>query len=303
MFRVTVLGSSAALPTRSRGVSSIALEREGELLLFDCGEGTQRQMTTARLSRFEPDVIFISHIHGDHTLGLFGLLMSMSMHDRRSPIKIVGPDRLKKLIVEVFRILGTKLTFPVEFVHAKDGLVHRGTGYRVRAIRTEHPGECYGYRLDEGRRPGKFFPDRAVALGISPGPMFRKLQNGRAVEVRGNKVTPEMVMGPPRRGRSFGYSGDTRPARRLVTFFKGVDILAFDTTFSDEYTTEARLFGHSTASESAMLAERAGVKKLLMTHISQRVSDATVLLEQAKKIHPDSVVAEDLMQFDVPLPR
>jgi ribonuclease Z len=284
-------------------VSSIALEREGELLLFDCGEGTQRQMTVARLSRFEPDVIFISHIHGDHTLGLFGLLMSMSMHDRRSPVRIVGPDRLKKLIVEVFRILGTKLTFTVEFVHAKDGLVHRGAGYRVRAIRTEHPGECYGYRLDEDRRPGKFFPDRAVALGISPGPIFRKLQNGRAVEVGGSRITPEMVMGPPRRGRSFGYSGDTRPARRLVTFFKGVDLLAFDTTFSDEYATEARQFGHSTASESAMLAERAGVKTLLMTHISQRVADATILLEQAKKIHPDSVVAEDLMQFDVPLPR
>lgn len=303
MFRVTVLGSSAAMPTKNRGVTSLAVERDGELLLFDCGEGTQRQMTMAKLSRHDPSVIFISHLHGDHVLGLFGFLMSMSMHDRRTPLKIVGPARLKRLVRGVLEVLGTRLTFDLNFVQAKKGIVHRGEGYRVRATYAQHPGECYSFRLDEDPRPGRFFPERAIALGVTPGPMFKRLQLGRTVKTSKGNVTPSMVMGRPRRGRSFGYSGDTRPARRLVTFFRGVDLLAFDTTFSDEYSKEAKLFGHSTASESALLASKAGVNTLLMIHISPRVSDTSILLKEGRRHHPNVLVAEDFMQMDLPLPK
>jgi ribonuclease Z len=289
------------MPTRSRGLSSIALEREGELLLFDCGEGTQRQMIISPLSHFQPDVILISHAHADHLLGLPGLLMSMGMQDRRRPVKLIGPGKVVEAVGYILKRLGTRLSFQLDCEVARPGLVHRGLGYRIRAARAEHPGEAYSFRLDEDMRPGRFYPERASRLEIPRGPLWHRLQKGRSLLYHGRKVTPEMVLGPPRPGRSFGYSGDTRPASRLVTFFRGVDLLAFDSTYSDAYLEEARAYGHSTASEAATLASKAGVRLLLLTHISPRVTSEEALLLEANREHQNVIVAKDFLQLSVPL--
>lgn len=289
------------MPSRERGLPSVAVEREGELLLFDCGEGTQRQLVSSRLSRFQPDVIFITHSHADHLLGLFGLLMSMSLHDRRENVKLVAPADVEELLSLVMKKLGTQLSFGVEFFSARPGVVHRGKGYVVRASRAFHHGEAYSYRLDEDERPGRFYPEKAIALGIPKGPLWQKLQHGRSVIFKGKRIRPEQVTGPKRPGRSFGYSGDTRPRKELARFFGGVDVLFFDSTYTSEYSDVAKRYGHSTAEEAGMLAKRAKAGILVLYHISHRVSDEQKLLDEAKRYHERVIVAKDFLQVDVPL--
>jgi ribonuclease Z len=303
MFRVTVLGSSAAMPSKERALPSVAVEREGELFIFDCGEGTQRQLVNAKLAKYQPDVILISHIHGDHVLGIFGLLLSMSLHDRREPVTIIGPKEVKELVEYVLSKLNSKVVYDIEFREVKQGIVMKKDEYVIRAVKASHQGDSYSYRLDEKDRPGKFYPEKAKALGIPMGPLWQKLQHGKSIVINGRRVLPEEVVGPKRRGRSFGYSGDTRATKRLRRFFERVDILLFDSTYSDEYSQEARRFGHSTASEAAKLASEAKAGLLVLTHISQRVSDVKKLLKEAKKYHANCVVANDFDQFDIPLHR
>lgn len=303
MFRITVLGSSAAMPSRERGLPSVALEREGELLLFDCGEGTQRQLISAKLSKYQPDVILISHIHGDHVLGIFGLLLSMSLHDRREPVVVIGPKEVKELLDYVFSKLNSRVSYDIQFREVRQGIVMKRDEYTIRAIRASHQGDCYSYRLDEKERPGKFYPEKAKALEIPMGPLWQKLQHGKSIVIKGRRISPEEVVGPSRKGRSFGYSGDTRTTKRLCKFFEGVDILLFDSTYSDDYSREAKKFGHSTASDAAKLASEAKVGMLVLTHISQRVGDTKRLLEEAKKYHLRCVVANDFDQFYIPLHR
>ncbi|MEM3684141.1 MAG: ribonuclease Z [Conexivisphaerales archaeon] len=301
MFRVTVLGSSAAMPSRSRGLPSIAVEREGELFLFDCGEGTQRQLISANISKYQPDAIIISHSHGDHVLGIFGLLLSMSLHGREKPVKLIAPSKVKEMVDFVLGRLNSSLGYDVEFTEVRQGVLLKSDEYVIRAARASHHDEAYSFRLDERERPGKFYPEKAMALGIPRGPLWQKLQHGRSVRLNGKKIRPEEVVGPPRKGRSFGYSGDTRPVKRLQNFFKGVDLLIFDSTYSEEYAAEARRFGHSTAAEAAKLAAAAGVGKLVLTHFSQRISQVSKMVEEARKYHEDVVAAEDLSQFEIPL--
>src|SRR5579875_1523423 len=184
MFRVTVLGSSAAMPSRERALPSIAVEREGELFIFDCGEGTQRQLINAKLAKYQPDVILISHIHGDHVLGIFGLLLSMSLHDRRDPVTIIGPKEVKELVEFVLSKLNSKLFYDVEFREVKRGIVLKTDEYTIRAVKASHQGDSYSYRLDEKERPGKFYPEKAKALGIPMGPLWQKLQHGKSIVIQ-----------------------------------------------------------------------------------------------------------------------
>ncbi|MEM3684556.1 MAG: ribonuclease Z [Conexivisphaerales archaeon] len=297
-----MLGSSAATPTRERGLPAVALERNGELILFDCGEGTQRQMMLSRLSRLDPSKILITHQHGDHVLGLFGLLLSMAMHDRKSPLHIVAPNSVKDLLECVMKKTEAKIPYDIIFTKVSEGTVIKGRDYKIRAKKAEHHGEAYCYRLDENMRPGVFYPEKARALGIPEGPLWHRLQVGKKIKHNGKVVLPSEVTGPKRRGRSFGYSGDTRVTAKLVNFFKGVDLLVFDSTYTEQFKKEAMLYGHSTASQAAKLAMKAGVKKLILTHVSARVSDEEHLLNEAKEFHQNVYAAKDFDSFDIPFP-
>ena len=298
---MTVLGTAAAAPTRERGLPAVALEREGELLLFDCGEGTQRQMAIAKPAVSNPKFIFITHLHGDHLLGLFGLIQSLALQDRAEPLPVFGPrglDRIIKFNIDSLRVF---MPYRIVFHRVTPGVVLRGKEFTVRAQRTMHTDDSYAYRLDEASRPGKFYPEKALQLGVPRGPLWGRLQGGRSVKVGSRVVLPREVSGPRRKGRSFGYSGDTRPTRELVRFFQGVDLLVFDGTFSEEYAEKAKEYLHSTVTEAAELAAEAKVGRLLLTHLSARTNDTDMLRNQAMKHFKPVEIAEDFSTVELPL--
>jgi len=302
MFKVTVLGTAAATPTRERGLPALALQREGKLLLFDCGEGTQRQMMLARPPLSNPDYIFVSHMHGDHVLGIPGLLQSLALQDRRKALNIFGPKGLKEFVECNLEALKVNLPYKLILRKTKVGTILEEEAFVVRAEKTEHADESYAYRLDERSRPGRFHPEKALSLGVPRGPLWKKLQDGRAVKVNGELVRPSQVLGPRRRGRSLGYSGDARPTERLARFFRRVDLLVFDGTYSSEYADKAMQYSHSTVEEGAKLAAKARVGRLILTHISARMNDEAALLEQAKSAFRNAEIAHDFLSVELPLP-
>jgi ribonuclease Z len=301
-FRVTVLGTAAAAPTRERGLPALAVEREGMTLLFDCGEGTQRQMVSARPSVSNPKHILITHLHGDHLLGLLGLIQSMALQDRREPLHIYGPGGLDRIVQFNISALRVYVPFEVRFKRVTPGLVLKEKEFTIRAHRTKHTADSYAYRLDEASRPGRFYPEKALALGVPKGPLWKRLQAGRTVKVAGGSVRPGQVTGPRRRGRSFGYSGDARPTRDLARFFSGVDLLVFDGTYSEEFADKAKEYLHSTVGEAAALAARANVGLLLLTHVSARIGDVGLLKSEAQEKFDRVEVAHDFWSLELPLP-
>ncbi len=300
MLRITFLGTSAAQPTAGRNLTSTAVRRAGELLLFDCGEGTQRQMIRFGTG-FDVAAIFFTHFHADHFLGAIGFLRTLSMLGRDAPLSLYGPRPAQRLL-ETMLFTGTDaLAFPVEIHEIAPGQVVRRSGAEVRAYPTVHRIASVGYALVEDERPGRFHPDRAAALGVPAGPLFGALQRGRPVEAAGRTVRPEEVMDPPRRGRAVVITGDTRPAESTVEAARGADVLIHDSTFGEEERARAEETGHSTAAEAAEVAREAGVRRLVLTHISPRYTrDAPELLAEAKAVFPESVVARDGLTLEVP---
>jgi ribonuclease Z len=301
-MRLFFLGTSGSIPTVKRGLPAIALKRERELLLFDCAEGTQRQMVHARLSPMKIDAIFITHLHGDHFLGLVGLIQTLSLMDRTRPLEVYCPEGERERIEAYLQIPHYTVTFDVRVQELKAGEELRRRGYRILTSNVSHPVPALAYALVEDERPGRFYPEKAVALGVKPGPAFSRLKAGETVRLRdGCTVRPEQVMGPPRPGRKIVYTGDTRPSEYIVELARGADVLIHDCTLADELAEKAAENSHSTPSEAAEVAKRAGVKQLVLIHISPRYEDDSVLLEQAKKIFPNTVVAHDLMELEIPL--
>ncbi|MFQ6053454.1 MAG: ribonuclease Z, partial [Candidatus Bathyarchaeia archaeon] len=290
------------MPTPSRGAAAVAVRRKGEVLLFDCGEGTQQRMVAARIGFRRPMRIFISHLHGDHVLGLPGLLQTMTLLRRERPLQVYGPRGLVDFIKAFSSVLGGP-GFPLE-VHeiVEGGAVFAGSEYRVEAAGADHDVECWSYALVEHPRPGRFHPERARALGVPEGPLWKRLQHGGDVTLGdGRTVKSADVVEPPRRGRKIAYSGDTRPSEALIGLARGADLLIHEATFDDALAERAAEDGHSTASQAAEVAAAARVGMLILTHISSRYPDHGVLLEQARKIFPETRVAEDLMEIEVPL--
>ena len=301
-MKIVFLGTSGSMPTPSRGASAIAIKRKAEVILFDCGEGTQQRMVATRIGFRRPTRIFISHLHGDHILGLPGLLQTMTLLRRKRPLQVYGPRGLHNFIEAFSSILGVP-GFPLEICeHLEEGVVFTGSEYRIKAVRADHDGDCLSYALVENPRPGRFHPERARALGVPEGALWKRLQHGGDVMLDdGALVRSADVVDPPRRGRKIVYSGDTRPTERLVKMAEGANILIHEATFDDSLAERAMEDGHSTASQAAEVAVAAHVGTLLLTHISSRYPDASVLLEQARSIFPDTKVAEDLMEVDIPL--
>jgi ribonuclease Z len=277
------------------------VNREGELILFDCGEGTQQQMMRAKTGMMSLSSIFISHFHADHFLGIPGLIQTMSFLGRSEPLTIYGPEGTREF-TEFFKILGyCNLKYEIRGVELRPDDIVEGEGYVVRALKTEHSIPSLGYALIENPRPGRFNREKAVGLGVPPGPLFAKLQRGNPVEVNGKIVKPEEVMGIPRPGRTIVYTGDTRPCEAVLEASRDADLLIHDGSFADEMADWAEESMHSTAGEVAALAKEAGVRKLVLTHISSRYTDdADPVLKDSKKVFENVVVAEDLMELEVP---
>ncbi|MCQ1535596.1 ribonuclease Z [Methanosarcina sp. KYL-1] len=301
MLRITFLGTGGSLPTRNRNPSAVMVNRKGELLLFDCGEGTQQQMMRAKTGMMSLSSIFISHFHADHFLGIPGLIQTMSFMGRKEPLMIYGPVGTREF-TELFKALGYfNLKYEIRGVDLKPGDILKEEEYVVRAFKTEHSVPSLGYALVENPRPGRFNRERAVELGVPPGPLFAKLQKGNSVEVEGRAVKPEDVMGAPRPGRTIVYTGDTRPCKAVLEASKDADLLVHDGSFADEMADWADESRHSTAGEAAALAKEAGVRQLVLTHISSRYSeDAAPIMNDSKKIFENVIVAEDLMELEIP---
>lgn len=299
---VTFLGTSSAAPTKDRGLPAVAIRREGEVILLDCGEGVQRQVIGKGIGLNREMAVLVTHLHGDHVNGLLGLLQTMGLSQRRKPVAIVGPANLLKWLKATSRLLHMGLTFPIEFHEAKPGVVLTTKSFRVRATRALHSIEAYSYLVEENPRPGEFHPEKARALGIPEGKLWSRLQKGRAVSLGGRKIPSSEVLGPRRPGRKIGYSGDTRPSPRLARFFKGCDLLIFDSTFRHLDRDKAVERKHSTSVEAAELAVRAKVRRLALIHFSARYVKSTPLVREARAVFPNTIAAADGMSVSVDYP-
>jgi ribonuclease Z len=301
-MKLVFLGTGGSIPTSRRGIPAIALKLNGELLLFDVAEGTQRQMALAHLSPMKVSSVFITHLHGDHFLGLAGLVQTMALLFRTSPLEVFCPAGEKERLENYLRVPHYTLTFDVLVRELRPGDEVRRRGYRVLTSGVDHPVPSLAYALVEDERPGRFNVAKALALGLKPGPLFSRLRSGMSVTLEnGRVVRPEEVLGPPRPGRKIVYSGDTRPTDLMIEFARGADVLIHDCTLGDELMEKAQENYHSTPRGAAEVARRAGVKQLVLMHISPRYEDDSILLEEAKKIFPNTLVAQDLMVLDIPL--
>ncbi|MGB9135260.1 MAG: ribonuclease Z [Candidatus Bathyarchaeia archaeon] len=302
-LQIVFLGTGGSVPTVERSLPAIALRRKGELILFDCGEGVQRQMVRASLGLNRKMKVFITHMHGDHVLGLPGLIQTMSLLDRTKVLEIYGPTGLEDFIEAIEKTVRFTLTFPLEVAEVEhEGLICEETEYEVYAAWTDHsaPGLAYGFV--EKPRPGRFYPDKAKALGVPEGVLWSKLQHGERIKMKGKAVEPEDVIGPARPGRKIVYTGDSRSSKGLVKLAKKADLLIHDCTFDDDLAERAEEDGHSTPSQAAQTAKKAGARRLILTHISARYKTTDMLLKQAKKTFPNVNVAEDFMEISLPLP-
>lgn len=300
MLSVTFLGTAGSLPTPERNPSAILVNREGEMVLLDCGEGTQRQMMRAKTGMMRLNCIFLTHLHADHILGIPGLLETMAFQGREEPLIIAGPPKTVRLVESFSSVCYFSRDFDVRAVELEPGDVIRMDGYQVVAIETQHSVPSLGYCLKEDQRLGRFDREAALSLGVPAGPLFGRLQHGLSVEVNGRTVRPEEVMGPPRSGRKIVYTGDTRPCWAVEVASRGADLLIHDAALANEMAEWARETKHSTSGEAAEVASRAGVEQLVLTHISSRYSkDTSPLLMDARAVFKNTIVAEDLMKLDI----
>jgi len=303
-IHVTFLGTAASIPTLQRSLPAVLIQRGNEQFLLDCGEGTQRQMLKAKSGFHKKMKIFISHMHGDHVLGLPGLLQTMALMNRQRAVEIYGPSGIKRFLEGTREALQFALTFPVEIheIHAA-GTVCTEEECAVEAVWANHVMPSLAYAFVEKPRVGKFYPEKARALCVPEGELWSKLQHCEEVALAsGIVVKPEEVSGPLRRGRKIVYSSDTKPFAAFTRFAADADLLIHEATLDDALAEKAAEDGHSTPGQAAEAAAKAQVKKLVLTHVSARYADADVLLVQAQKVFSDTVVAEDFMRLELPLP-
>ena len=301
MLKLQFLGTSAARPTVERSVPAIALVREGETLLFECGEGTQRQMMRYGVG-FALSDIFFTHFHADHFLGVIGLVRTLGLQGRTDPLRLFGPKGARKILGGALGLGVERAPFEVEIVELEPGAsLHRGD-YDLLTFAADHGAGALGYVLVEKDRLGKFDPARAREIGVPEGPLWGRLQRAEAVQLEdGRTVEPDSIVGAPRPGRKVVYSGDTRPCKATIEAAIGADLLVHEATFSLEEADRARETDHSTAHEAAEVARMARVRRLVLTHLSARYSrDSAPLLEEARAVFPETVVARDGLEIEVP---
>ncbi len=303
-LQVYFLGTAGALPTPVRNPPCIMIRRGTDTLLFDCGEGAQQQMMRARCG-FTVDAIFVTHWHADHFLGIFGLVQTMSFNGRTDPLTIYGPPWVHEFAETIKKISRFNLKFTLDSVELSDGSWVRFDGYTVTGFSVSHGMPALGYVLEEDPRPGRFDRERAIELGVPPGPLFGRLQRGETIRVtkdgQEREVQPSDVMGAPRPGRKIVYTGDTRPVIPvLISYGKEPDLLIHDATYDESEAKRAAEFYHATAAQAGQAAAAVNARTLALTHISSRYTDTANHANEAKSAFAGTVlVPEDLFMLEV----
>jgi len=294
-------GTSGSVPTAQRAPSALLVRRGGERLLFDCGEGTQRQLLRSTVGLVELREVFLSHFHADHYLGLPGMLKTFTLRGREVPLDVYGPPGVRDLFSTLRRVFG-KLTYALEVAELEPGDVLERDGYNLVTFPVAHGVQSLGFALVEHPRPGRFDVSASDALGVPPGPERGLLQAGESVQLAdGRVVTPDEVLGEPRPGRKVVLSGDTAPSPTVLEAARGAEVLVHEATFLEEERERARETAHSTALEAAEIARDAEVGLLALTHLSNRYFGPEVMRE-ARTIFPETVVPKDFDVIDVPFP-
>jgi ribonuclease Z len=307
-MRSCFIGTGGSWPTKTRNPTAITISSGGTNILLDCGEGTQKQLLHSHVSPMKIDAVLISHLHGDHFLGLPGLVQTMSLNDRNRKLEIYGPKGIKRSFEMGMQMCPNHPKFQTEVTELETGDRIMMKDLTIETISSTHSIETLGYRISERDRPGKFNRERALELGIPEGRYWGQLQSGKDVElvVDGEKRTfsPDMVLGPKRKGRSIGYTGDTAPTEEHVDFFHGVDLLIHEATYTEDLKEKAKEYFHSTAKEAATIAKRANVKRLCIFHSSPRYSgdgEDIVLLEEARSVFSETIMPDDLEVVEINL--
>jgi ribonuclease Z len=295
------LGTSGSMPTAQRAPTALLVRRGGDRLLFDCAEGTQRQLLRSAVGLVELREVFITHFHADHVLGLPGMLKTFALRGRELPLDVYGPRGLVDLLGSLKRVVG-KLTYEVNLVELGPGDVLERPGYRIATFAVRHGVTALGWSLIEATRPGRFDVAGADALGVPNGPERGSLQRGETISLSdGRSVAPEEVLGPPRPGRKVVITGDTAPAQEIVEAAWGADVLVTEATFSEEERGRAEETLHQTATQAAEIARRAEVSLLALTHLSSRYFGPEIARE-ARDVFPETVVPRDFDLIEVPFP-
>jgi len=299
---IRLLGTSASRPTVERNVASLAVVREGETLLFDCGEGTQRQMMRYGVSFGVAD-IFFTHFHADHVIGVIGLMRTMSLQGRTEALRLWGPRGAARMLKRAEDFGMDRVAFPVEITELEPGERLARTDYAVVPYAVDHRGaRAIGYALVEDDRKGRFNPDLARELRVPEGPLWGEIHRGRAVTLPdGRAIEPSVLVGSARPGRKLVITGDTRPCAATIDAARGADVLVHEATFGDEEAARAVETGHSTAREAAAVAAAAGVGTLLLMHFSARYSrDAGDLGKEARELFEPTIVGKDGLELEIP---
>jgi ribonuclease Z len=291
---VTFLGTGGSVPNKFRNLPSVLMRRGPELLLFDCGEGTQKQFLQARAGMNRKMRIFISHMHGDHMFGLPGMLHSLSFMGRTEELEIIGPKGILPFVRSVNRVVKLYSRFPIIVREVSAGRVINEPEYVVEAAWATHGIPCLAYSFQEKPKSGKFDPAKATKLGIPEGPLWKKLQNSPVINLGGKRISSRLVVGPPRKGVKVTYAVDTRPCEAIAKLSKGSDLLIHDSCFDESAAAKAKDYGHSTASEAARMAKRSKVRRLALFHISAMYEDPKPLIKQAKRIFQHTIAPKDM---------
>jgi ribonuclease Z len=304
-LKIILLGTSSAVPTLSRGLSSTALVREGDIFLFDCGEGTQLQLMRSSVKRSRIHSIFIGHLHGDHLYGIAGLLSTLHLDGRESPLNVFGPEGLRHFLNAAFRTTDLQFDFKLtvqEFPRGYRGRVLDEAEFHVDALPLDHSIFCLGWRFQEKPKPGVFNLEQAEQLGIPRGPLYRRLQHGESITLDdGRVITPDMVLGPPRPGKSVVYCLDTQFSRRSIELADRCTALIHETTFGQEAVELARERKHSTMEDAARVAREAQAGQLIATHFSSRYDgrQVTKIGDDARGIFENITIGRDLLEIDI----
>ena len=298
-MKLVFLGTSAAQPTENRGLSCICLEKDGEILMFDAGEAAQISFMKSGLGWNKKMKLFVTHMHGDHCVGILGLLQTMSMQNRTETLEIFGPKGIEEFIGANIKILNFGLSFPILITTIKEGKIFEDKKFSMFVCKANHSVTAFSYLFEEKDKPGRFNLEKAKQLGIPEGKLWSELQNGHEIIINQKTIKPEQVLGEKRPGKKIGISGDTMPTEDLEKFFEDCDYLVFDSTFLDEEKPRAQETCHSTAKQAATLGKNAKVKNLILTHFSARYKDEIGHLKEAQEIHNSVITARDLLEIEI----
>jgi len=298
-MKLVFLGTSAAQPTEKRGLSCICLEKEGEILMFDAGEAAQIAYMKSGLGWNKKMKLFVTHLHGDHCVGILGLLQTMSMQNRTESLEIFGPKGIDEFLAANIKVLNFGLPFSILINIISEGKIFENKKYLIHTTKANHSITAFSYLFEEKDKPGRFNVEKAKELGIPEGELWNKLQNGEEITSNEKIIKPEQVLGEKRPGKKIGISGDTMPTKKLEEFFYQCDYLVFDSTFIEEEKQRALDTCHSTAKQAAELGKNAKVKNLILTHFSARYKDELQHKMEAEKIHNSVITAKDLLEVEI----